>query len=232
MNETPKRRLAFRLLPLVLWLLPACQQQMAVQPSYREDEPSSFFKPNGEAARPPVAGTVARGYLRTDQHLFGERDLRSRIPAAAGAVVGAGGNPLCLLSMAVVSVDAAEYSGIDTFPFPVTAEVLDHGRNRYMIYCVVCHDPLGTGHGKIVERGYTPPPSYHSDRLRSAPVGHFFNVITRGYGSMPSYSAQVPPRDRWAIIAYVRALQLSQHFPADKLPEDLRREWQEKGQSQ
>ena len=107
---------------------------------------------------------------------------------------------------------------VDTFPFPVTREVLEHGRERYMIYCVVCHDPLGTGRGKIVERGYTQPPSYHIERLRNVAVGHFFEVITNGYGSMPDYKQQVPPRDRWAIAAYIRALQLSQHFPVnDKL---------------
>ncbi len=106
-----------------------------------------------------------------------------------------------------------EYSGIETFPFPVTLDVVKHGQNRFMIYCVVCHDALGTGHGKIVERGYTRPPSYHIDRLRQAPVGHFFEVISKGYGSMPSYGSQVPPLDRWAIIAYIRALQTSQRFP-------------------
>jgi hypothetical protein len=89
----------------------------------------------------------------------------------------------------------------------------------------VCHDAVGSGLCKIVERGYTRPPSYHIERLRQAPVGHFFRVVTRGYGSMPSYAAQIPPRDRWSIVAYVRALQLSQHFPVDKLPEDMQDEW-------
>jgi mono/diheme cytochrome c family protein len=93
-----------------------------------------------------------------------------------------------------------------------------------MIYCVMCHDPLGTGQGKIVERGYTPPPSYHLDRLRKAPVGHLFAVISEGYGSMPSYSAQIPTRDRWAIVSYLRALQLSQHFPEEKLTAEMRQE--------
>jgi hypothetical protein len=96
-----------------------------------------------------------------------------------------------------------------------------------MIYCVVCHDPLGTGRGKIVERGYTQPPSYHIERLRKAPVGRFFDVMTNGYGSMPDYKQQIPPWDRWAIAAYVRALQLSQHFPAKDLPPDMRKEWDE-----
>jgi hypothetical protein len=93
---------------------------------------------------------------------------------------------------------------------------------------VVCHDALGTGKGMIVERGYTAPPSFHIERLRQAPVGHFFQVATKGYGSMPSYAKQIAAPDRWAIIAYIRALQLSQHFPEDELTGEMRREWQEK----
>ncbi len=119
-----------------------------------------------------------------------------------------------------------ENNAVDSFPFPVTEKVLKHGQNRYLIYCVVCHDALGTGHGIIVQRGYTPPPSFHRERLRKVPVGHIFEVITKGYGSMPMYRAQIPPRDRWAIVAYVRALQLSQHFPVEDLPADLRRQWE------
>jgi hypothetical protein len=95
-----------------------------------------------------------------------------------------------------------------------------------MIYCVVCHDAEGTGRGTIVERGYTPPPSYHIDRLRDAPVGHFFKVVTLGYGSMPSYRNQIKAPDRWAIIAYIRALQLSRHFPVEELTEGMKRAWQ------
>jgi mono/diheme cytochrome c family protein len=116
---------------------------------------------------------------------------------------------------------------VDTFPFPVTAKVLQQGQDRYMIYCVVCHDARGTGHGKIVERSYTAPPSYHIQRLREVAVGHFFDVMTNGYGSMPEYKQQIPPADRWAIAAYIRALQLSQHFPVKDLPADLRNEWQQ-----
>jgi mono/diheme cytochrome c family protein len=91
-----------------------------------------------------------------------------------------------------------------------------------VIYCVVCHDPLGTGYGKIVERGYTRPPSYHIPRLREAPVGRLFAVVSEGYGSMPSYAGQIPIEDRWAIIAYLRALQLSQHFPEAELTDEMR----------
>jgi hypothetical protein len=195
---------------------------MAAQPSYKPLEPCSFF-PDGQSARQPVPGTVARGHLRADAHLFtGLRTEESSDWTQAAAVVGvAAWNPL---AVAAAAVAGEEVRYVDTFPFPITRAVLEHGRNRYMIFCVVCHDPLGTGRGKIVERGYTPPPSFHIDRLRAAPVGHFFDEITRGYGSMPDYAAQVPPRDRWAIVAYIRALQLSQHFPVKELPADLRAE--------
>jgi mono/diheme cytochrome c family protein len=139
-------------------------------------------------------------------------------------LVGAGGRGI-LGALAASAVEETNY--VDTFPFPITRDVLQQGYDRYMIYCVVCHDPLGTGHGKIVERGYTPPPSYHIDRLRQVPVGHFFDVITNGYGSMPDYRQQVPPRDRWAIAAYIRALQWGQHFPAKELTPEMRRTWQQ-----
>ncbi len=229
MKHTRVRRVAGRLLPLALCLLPACQQQMASQPSYRPHEENSFF-PDGRAERPPVPGTVARGHLRTDLHLFaGQRAGARRNPVVPAALVGAGlGNPLATLGFAAAAA-TEEDTDADLFPFPVTAEVLKHGQHRYLIYCVVCHDALGTGHGTIVQRGYTPPPSFHIERLRRAPPGHFFEITTKGYGSMPSYKSQVPPRDRWAIAAYIRALQLSQHFPEKDLPADLRKEWKDQG---
>jgi mono/diheme cytochrome c family protein len=209
---------------LACCLLPACQQRMAEQPSYREDEPSSFYS-DARASRPLVPGTVARGHLRADPHLFsGSRVPASQNWAFPAALVGAAGQE-ALGGLAATA--AQEGNHVDTFPFPVTREVLLQGQHRYMIYCVVCHDPLGTGHGKIVERGYTQPPSYHIERLRRAPVGRFFDVMTNGYGSMPEYKQQIPPRDRWAIAAFIRALQLSQHFPAAELTADMRREWDE-----
>jgi mono/diheme cytochrome c family protein len=105
---------------------------------------------------------------------------------------------------------AGEADDAVDFPFPVTAEVVERGRNRYEIFCAMCHSPTGDGDGMIVRRGYRRPPSYHEDRLRQAPVGYFFRVMTEGYGAMPPYRAQVPVQDRWAIAAYIRALQLSQ----------------------
>ena len=201
-------------------LAAGCQQQMADQPSYRPLEPSAFFA-DGQSARHLVAGTVARGHLELDEHFYTGRKpganreveaARTQYPPPVGRNVAG----------STAELDKRQF--VDTFPFPVTAAVLEHGRNRYMIYCAVCHDPLGTGRGKIVERGYTPPPSYHVDRLRNATVGHIFAVISEGYGSMPSYAGQIPPGDRWAIVSYVRALQLSQHFPADQLTPEMKRE--------
>jgi mono/diheme cytochrome c family protein len=213
----------FLLVLVAFCFSPGCQQQMAKQPSYRPDEPSAFF-PDGRAARPVVPGTVARGHLKTDTHLFtGSRFGEGIGPAQSAALVGAAGGSL--LGLAASLAMGAEDHATRVFPFPITAQVLQHGRDRYQIYCAVCHDELGTGHGMIVERGYTPPPSYHIERLRVSPVGHFFEVVTRGYGSMPSYKRQIPARDRWAIIAYIRALQLSQRFPVQDLPEPMRQEW-------
>ncbi len=109
-----------------------------------------------------------------------------------------------------------------TFPQPVTREILARGRERFEIYCAVCHGHTGEGNGMIVQRGFPQPPSLHEPRLRDAPVGHFFDVMTSGYGVMYSYASRVAPEDRWAIAAYIRALQLSQHAaPADADPQHL-----------
>jgi mono/diheme cytochrome c family protein len=102
-------------------------------------------------------------------------------------------------------------------PFPLTAAVLERGRERYAIYCTPCHGQTGNGDGMVVRRGYRKAASYHSDRLRGEPVGYYFDVMTRGFGAMPDYSYQIPVRDRWAIAAYVKALQLSQHATAQEV---------------
>lgn len=107
------------------------------------------------------------------------------------------------------------------FPFPVTAEVVARGQERYNIYCTPCHGYAGYGDGVVTTRGLTPPPSFHDDRLRNAPVGHIFDVITNGFGAMYSYGDRIAPEDRWAIIAYIQALQLSQNATIDDVPADL-----------
>jgi mono/diheme cytochrome c family protein len=110
----------------------------------------------------------------------------------------------------------------NTFPLPVTEELLVRGRQRYGIFCSPCHGLQGDGQGMAAVRGMKHPPSYHDDRLRKSPNGYFFDVITNGFGGMLGYSAQIPPRDRWAIVAYVRALQLSRNAKVSDLPAELR----------
>jgi len=106
----------------------------------------------------------------------------------------------------------------NTMPFPVTMRVLERGQERYNVYCTPCHSRVGNGEGMIVQRGYAHAGDFHTARLETAPLGHFFYVITNGYGAMPDYSAQVSPVDRWAIVAYIKALQLSQHATDADIP--------------
>ncbi len=212
------------LLAVAALALPACQQRMASQPSGRPDRPSTFFA-DGRINRPLVPGTVPRGHLRTDLHLYtGGTATAQDTAAVSTAIIGAG--PLNPQGALAVSLATEALRPVDTFPFKITDKIIHHGMHRFMIYCVVCHDTLGTGNGIVVQRGYTHPPSYHVPRLRNAPVGHFYQVMTLGYGSMPAYHDQIPPRDRWAIAAYIRALQLSQRFPERELTADMRQAWQ------
>lgn len=116
---------------------------------------------------------------------------------------------------------------VTEFPLEITPQQLQRGRERFEIYCAPCHGRNGDGNGMIVQRGFPPPPSYHIDRLRQAPVGHFFNVMTEGYGVMYSYAQRVKPADRWAIAAYIRALQLSQDATPNDVPPGEREKLQE-----
>jgi mono/diheme cytochrome c family protein len=116
----------------------------------------------------------------------------------------------------------------NALPFALTRRVLERGQERYNIYCSPCHDRLGNGQGMIVRRGFSPPPSFHSDRLRQLPLRHFFEVVTHGYGAMPSYGKLVSPHDRWAIVAYIQALQLSQHASLTDVPQEVRQQLQER----
>ncbi len=173
---------------LVLALSGCYAQEMANQDRYEPLEASGLFE-DGMASRQPIEGTVARGQLFEDDHLY------------RGTVAGQ---------------PATE------FPFEITAEIMARGQERYQIFCTPCHDQLGTGAGIVVQRGFRRPSSLHVDRLRAAPPGYFFDVMTNGFGAMSSYASQVPAEDRWAIAAYIRALQLSQNAnEADLAPEDL-----------
>jgi cytochrome c553 len=144
-------------------------------------------------------------------------DGRSARPAVVGAV-----------PRGYLRTDDHLYRGkvngvlVDVFPFPVTRPILERGRERYNIYCAPCHDFQGKGRGMIVQRGFRQPPSYHIERLRKAPAGHFFDVVSRGFGTMYSYADRISPEDRWAIVAYIRALQLSQHASLNDVEESER----------
>jgi mono/diheme cytochrome c family protein len=145
-------------------------------------------------------------------------DGRSARPPVEGAV-----------ARGRLEADEHFYSGkvggkdADGFPFPVTQPVLRRGQERFNIYCSPCHGRIGNGEGMIVRRGYRAPPSYHTEKLRRAPAGHFFDVMTHGIGAMPDYAEQLSAADRWAIAAYIRALQLSQHAALADAPEAERR---------
>jgi hypothetical protein len=110
----------------------------------------------------------------------------------------------------------------NAFPLPLTRDLLERGRQRYGIFCSPCHGLQGDGNGMAAVRGMKHPPSYHQERLRNVPNGYLYDVVTNGFGAMYGYSAQIPPRDRWAIVAYLRALQLSRNAPVGQLPAELR----------
>jgi hypothetical protein len=144
-------------------------------------------------------------------------DGRSSRPVIAGTV-----------ARGQLNIDDHFYKGkvngelVATFPFPITKEVLSRGRERFNIFCTPCHGALGYGNGMIVQRGFRPPPSFHIQRLREAPVGHFFDVMTNGLGAMYDYRDKVAPADRWAITAYIRTLQFSQNAAIEDVPEEMR----------
>src|SRR5262245_26144792 len=169
-------------------LLTGCQQKMAVQPSLRPLQPSEFFE-DDRSARPLVAGTVARGQLHDDTLLYtgktSKPDAGAHAATGVATIAGALGGPLRLN---VVSLAIANEPYAREFPFPVTTEVMYRGRQRFGIFCAMCHDATGSGRGMVVRRGFPQPPSFHIPRLRQAPVGYIFNVITNGYGAMPDHA--------------------------------------------
>jgi mono/diheme cytochrome c family protein len=189
---------------------------MQDQPKMKAFRTTTFFG-DGLSARPPVAGTVPRGYLRADTALFTGKKSKSLIGPAASPTPG-GPQPTASAPGGAAQTVTPYADDVDTFPFPITEETVKRGRERYDIFCSVCHGLTGFGDGMIVRRGFRRAASFHDDRLRQAPVGHFFDAITNGWATMPSYAPQIPVQDRWAIIAYVRALQLSQQNPKAQTP--------------
>lgn len=187
---------AFLAALIAAWLLAGCEREMHnmyVQPRYDTGEGSPLFA-DGRAGRAPPAGSV---------------------PVAIGELAATS-------SGRRGEAGAAEWQAAETAAAlpPVTRDLLARGQERYGIYCLPCHSPLGDGDGPVVRRGFPRPPSYHEQRLRDAPDRHFFDVMTHGYGVMYSYADRLSPQDRWAIVAYIRALQLSQHVPLASLPPD------------
>src|SRR5262249_3421533 len=166
-------------------MITGCRQDMQNQPKFIPLRSSEFF-PDQRSARYPVPGTVPR--LDNPQWDAAQLDPASYF--LTGKHGNAFGNEL---------------------PFPLTRQVLARGQNRYNIYCTPCHALVGDGNGMIVQRGFKHPPSFHQQRLRNAPVGYFYDVISNGLGAMPDYASQLKPADRWAVAAYLRALQLSQN---------------------
>jgi mono/diheme cytochrome c family protein len=169
-------------------------KDMYVQPKLGPDDASPLF-PDGKGSRSPPAGSVAvaAGDLAfTSGGRHGRAELAARDAALAAS--------------AAPAADLA---------------LLQRGQSRYDIFCSPCHSVLGDGDGRVAQRGFPHPPTFHQTRLRDAPDRHFFDVISRGYGEMPSYADRLTPPDRWAVVAYVRALQLSQYARLDTLPADL-----------
>jgi mono/diheme cytochrome c family protein len=215
-NTNPSKRAAFRpwscllLSAVCLLLLAGCRRDMQDQPKMKPYRSSSFFK-DGLSSRPPVDGTVPRGFLNTDSEYFtGKKAGRTSGAATSGPQPGT--------TNANATGAAAFPDDVEVFPLPVTAELVARGRERYDIFCSACHGFTGRGDGMIVRRGFRRAASFHDERLKAAPVGHYFDAMTNGWGAMPSYSHQVSVKDRWAIAAYIRALQLTQQTQETPAP--------------
>jgi len=173
---------------------------MQDQPRYKAYKESDFFS-DKRASREAPEGTIARGQLHDNKAFYTGKIDNPNPNAVAATATDANGN----------TVVASFPNDVEEFPIPVTQALIDRGQERYNIYCITCHGQFGNGDGMVVRRGFPKPPTYHDDRLRNAPVGHFFDVMTNGWGKMSSYAYQVQPADRWAIAAYIRALQVGQN---------------------
>ena len=198
---------------LCVWLLPGCEKAMRnmyEQPSYRPLVESSLW-PDGQSARSLEPGVVVRSAGALAGSSSGRQGDLALPDWAAGATARDPGGALGM-------VPAARTQPVRTAP-PVTIEALRRGRERYDIYCAPCHSVSGDGDGMVVRRGFPAPASLHSPPMRAASDAHLFDVITSGYGVMYAFSDRIGPPDRWAIVAYVRALQRSQHASIDDVPQ-------------
>ncbi len=204
----PSRRLRILfILPLTAYCLlftVSCRRDMQDQPRMKPLRSTTFFR-DGISSRPPVPGTVPRGYLREDREFYtGKKSGTPATGQTASSAPGTSGSGATLMGAAAYPDD------VEVFPITLTEDVITRGKERYEIFCSACHGFTGNGDGMIVRRGFRRAASFHSEALRQAPVGHYFDAITNGWGAMPAYASQIPVQDRWAIVAYIRALQLSQ----------------------
>ena len=195
-----KRAIYCLLLTAFCLIAVGCRYDMQDQPRYKAYKQSDFFS-DKRASRDLPEGTVPRGFLRENKALFTGKKENADPNAQVQTTTDATGNTLV----------SSFPNDVTEFPMPITEEVINRGEQRYRVFCIVCHGPNGSGDGMIVRRGFSKPPTYHDDRLRNAPVGHFFDVITNGWGKMNGYASQIPVADRWAIVAYIRTLQVSQN---------------------
>ena len=243
-----RRLLLIFLLSPFAFPLVGCRQDMQDTPRYEAYEAGSEkFSERGAASRTLVEGTVPRGFLREDALLYtgraagaqgaggGGAQGASMIPGvgtAAGAISpgsGAGSVPGQVNVRGNVGGGVPGAAGVaagpDVFPMAIDEAVLRRGQDRFNAFCAMCHGMAGDGDGMIPRRGFQRPPSFHDDRLQegASDAGHFFDVITNGWGAMPAYAYMIPPEDRWKIIAYVRALQLTRRLNQNELNEEQRR---------
>lgn len=203
-----------------LLALTACRQDMHDGQKVEPLEASSVFA-DGRGSRDPLDGTIARGQLKLDTHLHAGKVSP---PAPEPVAVSSAAASASAAPVAPPPPVSAALVTADVFPFPVTESVLNRGEQRFNVFCAPCHSRLGDGNGMIVQRGYKAPSSFHVDRLRSEKPGYFFDAISNGFGVMPSYAAQIPVNDRWSIVAYIRALQLSQNASVSDVPPDHRKD--------
>ena len=198
--KVQSKGLVFALLLFTFAFSSACRYDMQDQPRLKPYKASDFFS-DGKGMRDLPEGTVARGQLREDKVFYTGKKPDADPNIQVETTTSSTGNTLV----------SSFPNDIEEIPMPVTKETLDRGEERYKVFCMVCHGPTGNGDGMVVRRGYPQPPTYNDDRLRNAPAGHFFDVMTNGWGRMNSYASMIPPADRWAIVAYIRALQASQN---------------------
>jgi mono/diheme cytochrome c family protein len=203
-----RRALGVLVIALALGGCERGMHDMYDQPKYKSLAPSPLFA-NGNSARTPPPGSVPNAAGETADSSGGRRGQLAAATSIAPAL------PLDKQGRSLAQGDVGARA--QSNPLPLTMALLQRGRQRYDIYCAVCHGAAGDGDGMIVRRGFPAPPTYHSERLRDAPDSHFFQVITHGYGVMYPYADRVSVHDRWAIVAYIRALQLSRHAPVHQL---------------